>query len=166
MGAQVADEAMPLSPFADGTGFCSVCLYRTRLWVPADADRPAAWLCDEEDSDRPLLRAVAPPAHRPLACRRGVGSRPCRLRPQHDARRTGSAPRDDPAPTVEQLRLAQERAAATELERRRAESETEQRALREQLARELGAQRAVEAAKAGDRWVPLGYVVRGRHERA
>ena len=32
---------MPVSPFADGTGFCSVCLYRTRLWVPADDEHPA-----------------------------------------------------------------------------------------------------------------------------
>lgn len=165
MGAQVADEAMPLSPFADGTGFCSVCLYRTRYWVPAAADRPAAWLCEEEDSDLPRRGAAAPPsAHRPPAVEVAWAAAHAGF-DRDTLRAYWERPEDDPAPTVEQLRLALERAAQEEFERRRANSEIEPGELREQLARGLAAQRAADSAKAGDRWVPLGYVVRGRHER-
>lgn len=53
MRAQATDGAMPPSPFTDGTGFCSVCLYRTPLWVAAEGAEPAAWLCEDHDEDRP-----------------------------------------------------------------------------------------------------------------
>jgi len=50
-----ADErrGRPPSPFSDGSGFCSICLYRTRLWVPAEGPSPAAWLCEDHDDHRP-----------------------------------------------------------------------------------------------------------------
>lgn len=164
MGAQATtDEGMPPSPFADGTGFCSGCLDRTRFWVAADAERPAAWLCCGDPAHRPRLQAARPPGYRPAVDVTWAAGHAGFDR--DTLRGYWERPEDDPAPTLEQLRMALERAAEEEFERRRAQSELEPRELREQLARRLGAQRAVEAAKAGGRWVPLGYVVRGRHER-
>jgi hypothetical protein len=156
MGAQATDEAMPPSPFADGTGFCSVCLYRTQLWVPADDERPAVWLCEEEDTDR--LRKGFAPAEPPVDV---TAAELARAFSRRSMLGYWERPEDDPAPTPREIRADAERAAVQERQRRQAEA----RALPEQLARALAAHRAVAAARAGDQWVPLGYEVRGRHER-
>jgi hypothetical protein len=156
MGAQATDEAMPPSPFADGTGFCSVCLYRTRLWVPADDERPAVWLCEEEDTDRPRKKVA--PAEPSVDVTAAQIARAFDRGPMLGY---WERPEDDPAPTLRQIQADAERAAVQERQRTLAEA----RALPEQLARALAAHRAVAAARAGDQWVPLGYAVRGRHER-
>jgi hypothetical protein len=134
-------------------GLCSWCGWRDCALV--EDGPPELWACDAHWPDggpRPSL-APAPSPAGPAA----ASAAPPSL-DRGAARMYWERAEDDPAPTVAELQASRAAAAAEHRERAAGAA----RAEAEQATRELAAHRAVEAARAGGRWLPLGFLHRER----